>query len=89
MEDEGAKSLGLGGKVVGYFYPLSLTLYISASIISMTTFVYGVTLSYLQPQVRQNYVLRVMIAAQFFNSYYYVIRVLLVDVELTADSACR
>ncbi|KAJ2799461.1 hypothetical protein H4R21_003539, partial [Coemansia helicoidea] len=55
----------------------------------MAAFVYGVTLAILQRRVWRNYIVRVMIVAQFFNCARFVSREFMVNVPLETGLACR
>ncbi|KAJ2801388.1 hypothetical protein H4R21_002809 [Coemansia helicoidea] len=76
-------------RVHGYLFPYALAMYITSATISLAAFVYGVTLAYLQPQIWRNAIIRVLIAAQFFSSVFFVFRIMLADVGLKTESACR
>ncbi|KAJ2799924.1 hypothetical protein H4R21_003379, partial [Coemansia helicoidea] len=78
-----------GNRAKGYFFPLSLAMYSISITISLSAFVYGATLAYLQPRIWQDYILRMMIVAQFFNCLFFAFRLVLVDAELETEAACR
>ncbi|KAJ2711405.1 hypothetical protein H4R19_003264 [Coemansia spiralis] len=73
----------------GPLHTFSLTLNIISAAISLVVFVYGAMLSYYQRQIWRNPIIRIIVAAQFINFLRFVFRIILIDVGLTTDSACR